>query len=325
MLKGLEFLSPYFALLGLLGLIFWTVDFFRIGKKSELSLGSATEISSSKKLLRFSLFLLGFFSWLLISVALSEPRRPLGYADNKIEVNDIFFVVDISRSMEAFDFKPNRLEAAKKKLNEFIGLRPTDRIGVIIFSEKAYTLLPLSTDLNLIKEVVSEIRMGKLGSGTNIGDALGLAVARSTQSLAKSKIAILLTDGVSNVGSITPMEAADQAAAQGLKVYTIGIGKSKNSKMLKLGSRMRNIPGGSVDLETLQKISDKTGGKHFYAANDGALEEVLEEIQKLEKTEIETSGKIIYKEDYYKFLLFGGILLLLVELVRRVALKESFV
>ena len=230
-MEELEFATAYNSLWGILGLLVWTCSFYYLFKKPELLVptGMLKKTSSVKRL---CVWFLGCIGWLLISYSLTQPRLPQGFAKNKIEVNDIFFVVDVSRSMLADDFKPNRLEVAKDKIADFVGLRPTDRIGLIMFSERAFTLLPLSTDLKLIKQMVAEIDVGgMLGSGTNIGDALGLAVARGAQSLAKSKVIILLTDGVSNVGFLTPLQAAEEAKKQGIKVYTIGIGGRGDAKI----------------------------------------------------------------------------------------------
>ncbi len=261
----------------------------------------------------------------LIGFSLTQPRSPMGFAKNNIKVNDIFIVVDVSRSMLAEDFAPNRLESAKRKIREFVKLRPTDRIGIVMFSEKAFTLLPLSTDLKLIEQIIDEIKVGFLGMGTNIGDALGLAVGRAAQSIAKSKVIILLTDGVSNVGNMTPEQSAVEAKKQGVKVYTIGIGQRSNGALLKTGrgrGRYQRIPGGSVDLKTLDMIASTTGGKSYYASDENALDEVLSEIQELEKTEVKSSTKIIYKELYWNYLAFGLLLLLISESISCFFLKE---
>jgi Ca-activated chloride channel family protein len=228
--------------------------------------------------------------------------------------------------MEADDFKPNRLEVAKKKIEEFIKLRPKDRIGLIMFSEKAFTLLPLTTDTKLIKEMIKQIRTGLFGGGTNIGDALGLGVARAALSLAKNKIIILLTDGVSNVGNMTPLQAAEQAVKEKVKVYTIGIGGKKDARIPVgrgiFGMQYQTIPGGSIDMETLKKIAKMTKGKSYSAADDRALQNVFSDIDKLERTEIKSSGKMVYKELYYKYLLWGVVLFLCGELLRLFVLKE---
>jgi Ca-activated chloride channel family protein len=230
--------------------------------------------------------------------------------------------------MLAEDMTPNRVEAAKQKIHEFVGLFPKDRIGLVIFAEKVFTLLPLTTDLNLIKKMVEQIKLGPLGDGTNIGDALALATGRLIQSQAKNKVIILLTDGVSNVGALTPIQAAEMAAEQKIKIYTIGIGGDKEAR-IPMGPNMfgvqryQMIPGGSVDEKGLKEISAMTNGKSFMASNNKALQNVLYEINKLERTEVEHSGKVIYEELYFKYLLTGILLFLACEMLRRIALKEG--
>ncbi len=323
----MEFTNKAMAIWVLVGLVAWLIGYFHIFKKSEIFVPKKY-LKKASMFPKMLILGLGVIAWLLIAVASTGPRKPLGFAKNKSEVNDIFFVVDVSRSMLANDFKPDRLAVAKQKIADFVELMPTDRIGIVIFSEKAFTLLPLSTDLKLITRMIDEIKTGGfLGGGTNIGDALALAVGRGAQSLAKNKIIILLTDGVSQVGFLTPLQAAEEAKKQKMKVYTIGVGGRANAQ-IPTGRNIfgkttyQNIPGGSYDLETLQKISKITGGKSFVAQNEKALKNVLREIEQLEKTEIDTSGKIIYEEMYLKFLLFGVPLLLIVELGKRYLLKE---
>lgn len=324
-LANISFAGPYYALVGLGGLIVWMLHFYFIGKRPSLFFPEKKLAKAQS--FRMLLGMLGIVAWLFISFALMRPQTPAGLAKNNIEVNDIYFVIDVSRSMLATDFRPNRLEVAKNKISEFVSLRPTDRIGVIMFSEQAYTLVPLSTDLELIKQVIKEINVGFLGAGTNIGDALGLAVGRAAQSIAKNKVVILLTDGVSNVGFMTPLQAAEEAKKQGIKVYTIGIGGNQNAQ-IPLGRNLfgnmqyQNIPGGSIDTETLKKISEITGGKSYVAGNEKALTDVLSEIEKLEKTEIKVSGRVIYNELYFKYFCIGTALLLGVELVRKSYYRE---
>ena len=316
----MTYAHPFFVLFALLGFIFWAMGHFKILKPAQIYLPLRKE-QKKKGWIHMSGFFLGALAWALLGYAMMQPRRPLGFAKNKIEVSDIFFVVDVSFSMKAQDFQPNRLEAAKKKILEFIELRPKDRIGIIIFAHSPFTLLPLSTDLELIKKMVSQIKLGFLGASTNIGDALGLAVVRATKSLAKNKVIILLTDGVSMVGKMTPVQAAHESKSKGIKVYTIGIGRDHTP--IKLSGRYQSIPGGSIDLETLRTISEITGGKSFYAENIGALKKVFSDIQKMEKTEIDSHNKVIYEELYHKFLLAGVLLLLFVEWAKRWALREA--
>jgi Ca-activated chloride channel family protein len=322
-----EFQHIQYAGFAALGLVFWIVGYFYWFKKPQLFIPKKYK-KKGFPFLRSIIFLMGVVSWLYIGFALAGPRRPLGMDKNTIEVNDIFIVLDLSRSMLAEDLKPNRFEAAKQKIQDFVALFPRDRIGIVIFAEKVFTLLPLSTDLNLINKMVAQIKLGPLGDGTNIGDALALAVGRLIQSLAKNKVIILLTDGVSNVGTLTPIQAAEMAAEQKIKIYTIGIGGSKDAR-LPVGPNMfgvqryQMIPGGSIDEKGLQELARITGGKSYMAHDNRALENVLSNINKLERTEIEQSGKVIYEELYFKYLLIGILLLIGTELSRRLLLREG--
>lgn len=321
----MEYREPLLSLIALLAWILWSFDYWKIFRKPLVYLPKTYQISRLT-IFRLTFFALGSAAWFYLAIALMGPRIPHSYTKSKIEVNDIFLVVDVSRSMLADDFKPNRLEVAKNKILEFTELRPTDRIGIVTFSEKAFTLLPLTTDLDLIRRMVSDIDVGFLGSGTNIGDALGLAVGRLVQSVAKNKIIILLTDGVNNVGNITPTQAANEARDQKVKIYTIGIGTDENAQIPvgrnMFGQQYQNIPGGSIDEKSLQEISETTGGKSYLAANEKALKDVLSIISKLEKTEIEHSGKIVYEELYLKYLIRGFFILVAAEILRRVVLRE---
>lgn len=275
---------------------------------------------------RAAVFLVGALGWALLSYSMTGPRKPLKTMPSNIEVNDIFFVVDVSRSMLADDIKPNRLEVAKEKLREFARLRPTDRVGVIIFSEKVFTMLPLTTDPGLVDQILSEIRIGFLGSGTNIGDGLALAVGRAKASETKNKVVILLTDGVNNVGNVTPIQAAELAKEEDIRVYTITLGTRSDAKIPVgkglFGTQYQTIPGGSFDLETMREISDMTNGKSYMADSEESLKEILEEIQNLEKTEIKNHNQVVYDEKFFDFLLWGALLLAGCELLRRNVLRE---
>jgi Ca-activated chloride channel homolog len=320
----MEFKHPIYFIVAILLVLSYFVKSFQFGKNAEFFIPKSFW-NKKMRFIRLIVIFIGLVGTGLIGFSLSQPRLPMGVSKNKVKVNDVFIVVDVSRSMLAEDFRPNRLEAAKNRIRDFVKLRPTDRIGIIMFSEKVFTLLPLSTDLKLIDQVVGEINVGFLGMGTNIGDALGLAVGRSTQSLADSKVIILLTDGVSNVGNMTPLQAAEQAKEKGVKVYTIGIGKEGDDAKLQIrkgSGQYQRIPGGSVDLETLDKIAEITRGKSFYASSENALQDVLDEIQKLEKTEIETSAKVIYKELYWNYLIWGVLLFLIAESITLFLFKE---
>lgn len=315
----MEYKTIYFSLIGIFGLVVWILSFWNIFKEAELQVpGVVDGRSHYSKARRWFVFILGLVGWLLISFALAGPRTPKLFKPASIEVNDIFFVVDVSRSMLAEDFKPNRLEVAKSKIKEFVQLRPTDRIGIIIFSEKAYTLLPLTTDLKLVSDIVNEIEVGFLGSGTAIGDALGLAVARGVRSEADNKVIILITDGVNNVGTLDPLKAADLAKENGIKVYTVGVGGDEGGHLA--GYRM--IPGGSIDFQTLKAISDKTGGRSYAAKSESSLKKVLLDIEKLEKSKVETQALVVYDELFYIYLFLGTIFFGFSELFRKLILRE---
>lgn len=325
----MDFKNVYLSIIGLIGLLFWLIKFFHFGKKAELFypfVKSENKVDG-KKILRTIMLVVGIVGWLLISFSLTGPRKSLKFSKSNIEVNDIFFVVDVSLSMLAIDFKPNRLEAAKRKMLDFVSLRPTDRIGIVMFSEKPFTLLPLTTDLEVVKKVSKDIKTGFLGKGTNIGDAVGLAVARAAQSPTKNKIIILLTDGVSNIGNLTPLQATRMAKEQKIKIYTIAIGSDKDAKIpvgkgLFGGTRYQYIPGGSIDLKLLKEMAQITGGKSYIARDEESLKNILDDIENLEKTEIKVSKQVVYKELFFKFLLTGIFLLLLSELTRKLVLRE---
>lgn len=255
-----------------------------------------------------------------------QPRKPQKFSPSSIEVNDIVLCIDVSRSMLAEDIKPNRLEVAKERIRDFARMRPTDRISIVIFSEKVFTLLPLTTDPRLVDQVLAEISIGYLGSGTNIGDGLALSVARAVNSETKNKVIVLLTDGVANVGTMTPIQAAEEAKKYGIKVYTIGLGTDDDAKIPVgngiFGTQYQLIPGGSIDYKVLKEISDLTGGKFYPAKSDKGLKEILDDIQDLEKTEIKVNNQIVYDEKYYEYLVIGVSLLILVEILRRLLMRD---
>ena len=323
----MEFKYPHLLWLGVVAGIMWALDYWKVFQRAQLYFPQGqSPFAWWKKTLRIVLFTAGAVGWAYLSYSLMQPRKPQKYSPSNIEINDIVITIDVSRSMLAEDLKPNRLEVAKEKIREFTRLRPTDRISVIIFSEKVFTLLPLTTDPTLVDKVLSEISIGYLGSGTNIGDGLALSVARAVNSDTKNKVIILLTDGVANVGTLTPIQAAEEAKKYGIKVYTIGLGTDGDAKIPVgpgvFGTQYQLIPGGSIDYKTLKEISDLTGGKFYPAKSEDALKEILNDIQKLEKTEIKVNHQIVYDEQFYYYLLLGVAILFGVEVLRRLLLKD---
>jgi Ca-activated chloride channel family protein len=322
-----EYKNPLLLWIGIFAGLVWSLDYWKVFLRANLYFPSQGHaLSWWKTISRVILFMAGLVGWGYLSYSLMQPRLPHKYSPSSIEVNDIVLCIDVSRSMLAEDIRPNRLEVAKEKIREFVRLRPTDRISVVIFSEKVFTLLPLTTDPSLVDKVLAEISIGYLGSGTNIGDGLALSVARAVNSEAKNKVIILLTDGVANVGTLTPIQAAEEAKKYNIKVYTIGLGTDEAARIPVgngiFGTQYQNIPGGSIDYKTLKEISDLTGGKFYPAKTESGLKNILDDIQKLEKTEIKVNSQIVYDERYYDYLFIGVALIFMVEMLRRLLLKD---
>jgi len=323
----MEYKSPFLLWVGVVVALIWALDYWKIFQKAQVYFPEGvSRLDWWKKSLRGFLFAAGLVGWGYLSYSLMQPRVPQKFSPSNIEVNDIILCIDVSRSMLAEDIKPNRLEVAKERIREFARLRPTDRISIVIFSEKVFTLLPLTTDPSLVDQVLSEISIGYLGSGTNIGDGLALSVARAVNSETKNKVIVLLTDGVANVGTLTPLQAAEEAKKYGIKVYTIGLGTDDDAKIPVgngiFGTQYQLIPGGSIDYKVLKQIADLTGGKFYPAKSENGLKEILNDIQKLEKTEIKVNHQIVYDEQYYSYLLIGVAILFAVEVLRRLLLKD---
>lgn len=323
----MEYKYPYLLWLGVFAGVLWVFDYWKFFQPAKLYFPNQDhKLSLWKSSSRLIFFLAGLIGWAYLSYSLMQPRKAHKISPNNIEVNDIVLCIDVSRSMLAEDIKPNRLEVAKQRIREFAAMRPTDRIAVVLFSEKVFTLLPLTTDPSLVDKALADISIGMLGSGTNIGDGLALSVARAVNSETKNKVIVLLTDGVANVGTMTPIQGAEEAKKYGIKVYTIGLGTDEDAKIPVgngiFGTQYQLIPGGSIDYKVLKEISEMTGGKFYPAKSDKALKNILEDIQKLEKTEIKVNNRIVYDEQYYSFFAIGACLIFLVELLRRLLLKD---
>ena len=280
------------------------------------SFGNFGETGSSlKQYLRHVLPALRMLSIALLILVLARPQSKLSWKNVTTEGIDIVLSMDISASMLAQDFKPNRLDASKEVAIEFIDSRPNDRIGLVIFSGESFTQCPLTTDHPVIKNLFSGIKTGMIADGTAIGMGLANAVNRIKDSKAKSKVVILLTDGVNNVGSIAPLTAADIAKLYGIRVYTIGIGT-----MGKALSPVALYPNGQyeydyvdvkIDENVLTKIAQMTGGKYFRATDKGKLKSVYKEIDALEKTIIEEKNFTNKEERFLPFAVAACILFLL--------------
>jgi Ca-activated chloride channel family protein len=334
MLEGIEFLNKeLFWLLLLLPLaLLWYI--FKYKKQTaEFKISSTKGFKVGNSILpklKQVLFLLRLVALALIITALARPRTVDVSTKTKTTRGiDIVIAIDVSASMLAKDLLPNRLEALKKVAAEFIKGRPNDRIGLVEYAGESYTKTPITSDKNIVLRSLRTIKYNTIiEGGTAIGMGLATAVNRIKDSKAKSKIIILLTDGVNNSGFIDPKIASELAVEYGIKVYTIGLGTNGTAL-----SPVAILPNGNfqygrvqvtIDEELLKEIADVTGGEYFRATNNKKLVEIYDEINKLEKTEIEEFKFYNYEEKYRPLVLLAG-LLLLIEVLLRFTIFRSFV
>ena len=251
-------------------------------------------------------------------VVLARPQSTDHFHDEKTEGIDIVMAMDISGSMLAVDFKPNRLEAAKDVAMQFISGRPNDNIGLVIFAGESFTQCPLTTDHNALLNLFADVKTGMLTDGTAIGNGLATAVNRIKESKAKSKVLILLTDGCNNCGSIAPEKAAEIAQTFGVRIYTIGVGTIGTAPMpvqTNFGIQYQDMEV-KIDEELLGNIASMTGGKYFRATDKKSLKTVYNEIDQMEKTIMEVREYTKRTEEYLPFA-FAALVLLLLEIVLR--------
>lgn len=252
----------------------------------------------------------------LLIVALARPRSSSQTEKVDTEGIDIVFAMDVSTSMLARDFTPDRISAAKDIAIEFIAQRPTDRMGIVVFAGESYTQCPLTTDRATLINLMKELETGLIDDGTAIGNGLATAVARMKDSDAKSRVVILLTDGVNNRGEITPLTAAEIAKTYGIRVYTIGVGANGTAPypiMTPWGVRMQDIEV-QIDEDLLRGIADATGGRYFRATDNTKLAEIYSEINKMERAKTTVDSFPVYQELFGKFAL-AALVLLLVEVL----------
>ncbi len=248
-------------------------------------------------------------------VALARPQDFSSGQNVSAEGIDIAIVLDISGSMLAEDFKPNRLDAAKNLTDQFIKERVSDRIGLVIFAREAFTQCPLTIDYAVLRNLLSDIKSGMVPDGTAIGNAIANGVNRLKDSDAESKVMILLTDGVNNAGEVDPLSAAEISRTFGIRIYSIGVGTRGEAPYpvrTPFGIRYQMMPV-EIDEPLMKKISETTGGQYFRATNNKALQEIYKTIDKMEKTKIEITSYRNARELYYGWL-GGGLLLLFLEL-----------
>lgn len=256
----------------------------------------------------------------LLLLALARPQKTNEKVEQWTEGIDIMLALDISQSMQIEDFEPNRLEAAKDVARQFVDGRKQDRIGLVVFSGDAFSLAPLTTDYKLLKTYFNEVNFDMIENrGTAIGSALGVVTNRMRESESKSKVAILISDGDNTAGNIDPITAAELAAAYGIKIYTIIVGKEGMVPFGKDFFGRPNMVENTVDETTMRKIAEIGGGQFFRVTDNEALLNVFAQIDAFEKAEIKET-RFKDTSDYYSNYLMWGIILLLLWL----ALKSSF-
>lgn len=327
--ENLQFANPWFFLLLLLlplaGLWYVRNRRSRYAALQMPSLASISGASSLRARLHGLLPLLRALAFVALVVALARPQYILKEEDITADGVDIMLVMDLSSSMLAQDFKPDRLEASKQVADEFIAKRQYDRIGLVVFSGEAFTQCPLTTDHAVLRMFLDKLQCGLLEDGTAIGMGLATAVNRIKDSPAKSKIVILLTDGVNNSGYVKPMTASEIAHEFGVKVYTIGVGTTGDA-IAPVGRRsdgqyVFGLTPVEIDEGLLANISDMTGGKYFRATSRAALEKIYDYIDSMEKTKIEITTIKRKTEGFYNFVLVGMLLLVLELLLRYTVLR----
>ena len=259
----------------------------------------------------------------LIIIAIARPRSSTEMQKVDTEGIDIVLAMDVSSSMLARDFTPDRLSAAKDIAIEFIAQRPSDRLGIVVFAGESYTQCPLTTDRATLINLMKEIQTGLIDDGTAIGNGLATAVARMKDSDAKSRVVILLTDGVNNSGEITPQTAAEIAKTYGIRVYTIGVGRDGTAPypvMTPFGIKYQDVKV-EIDEELLKGIASSTGGRYFRAKDNTKLAEIYSEINQMEKTRTTIDSFPIYKELYMGYAL-AALACFLVELLLKLLLRR---
>jgi Ca-activated chloride channel family protein len=333
MFENIEFLNKelfWFLLLLPIAIAWYILKYNKQTAELKISSTKGFKTTSFWSRLRHLMFVLRLIALALLITALARPRTVDVSTKTKTTRGiDIVMAIDVSASMLAKDLLPNRLEALKEVAADFIDGRPNDRIGLVEYAGEAYTKTPITTDKSIVQRSLRDIKYNTIiEGGTAIGMGLATSVNRLKDSRAKSKVIILLTDGVNNSGFIDPKIASELAVEYGIKVYTIGLGT--NGMAL---SPVAINPNGTfrygrqqveIDEKLLEEIADATGGKYFRATNNKKLAEIYKEINKLEKTEIEEKKYYNYDEKYRPLVLLAG-LLLLIEIVLRNTIFRSFV
>jgi Ca-activated chloride channel family protein len=320
----------FFWLLGLIPLLIVFYIYKELKARPTLQLASTKAFQNSKNTWRLYgrhiPFVIRLVVVFLVVVALARPQSSSKEQNVNTEGIDIIISMDISTSMLAQDLKPNRLEASQKVAMEFIEARENDRIGLVVFAGESFTQAPLTTDHSVLKNLFGKIKSGNIKDGTALGEGLATAVNRIKESKAKSKVVIILTDGVNNSGSIAPITAAEIAKTFKVRVYTIGVGSQGMAPypiQTPYGTISQNVPV-EIDEASMKEIAKITGGKYFRATNNKKLKSIYQEIDKLEKTKIEVTEFRKYAEEYLPFALVACALLIL-EIILRYTIFRTLI
>lgn len=327
--KHLSFAHPlYFGLLLLIPFMIWWQQRTKTKDNPAIRLTTLAGISGIKPTWRVRcrpiLFVLRIIALAALCFALARPQSSNTTENIDSEGVDIVLSIDVSGSMLAEDFQPNRIEAAKKVAMQFVDARPTDRLGLVIFSGESFTQCPITIDHNVLKEQLSQIKSGVLQDGTAIGMGLATGVDRLRYAKGKSRVLILLTDGVNNTGLIDPMTALEIAKSYKVRVYTVGVGSMGQAPypvQTPFGIQKQMMPV-QIDEPLLKKISVETGGKYYRATNNTSLATIYKDIDKLEKTKVEISSYKHYAELFFPFALLA-IFCLVLEMVLRYTVFRS--
>ena len=324
----INFVHPYFLSLLLLVplLVFWYIR--QLTKRyASMRMPAMDNFSASsiRGRLQVILPILRALAFIALVIALARPQKSLREEDIKAEGLDIMMAIDLSSSMLAQDFDPNRLEASKRVGRDFIAKRAYDRVGLVVFAGEAFTQCPLTTDHDVVQQFLASLECGILEDGTAIGMGLATAVNRIKDSPVKSKIVILLTDGVNNTGYVAPLQAAQVAQEFGVKVYTIGVGSTGQtmapSARRRDGRYVFNMVRVEIDEALLTQIAQMTGGKYYRATDEASLINIYDTIDQLEKTEIDVTVIKRYSEEFYWFVIIGLIFLALEVFLRYTVLR----
>lgn len=332
-MKAITFVNPEFFWLFLLFPLLIAWQWFRRKKEvpavSFSSLQQFSAVRTWHTTLRPLLYVLRGLALAALIVALARPRSSSEITKTKTtEGIDIILSIDMSSSMLAKDLKPNRIEALKRVASQFIEQRTSDRIGIVVYSGESYTKVPATTDKSVVLQALKDIKQGEIEDGTAIGMGLGTAINRLKDSKTKSKVIILMTDGVNNTGVIDPLSAAELAKEYGIRVYTIGIGT--NGKALSPvaynpdGSLQYDMVPVEIDDKLLSEIARSTGGQYFRATDNKKLAQIYTEIDKLEKSKIEELKYYQHQENFRPWALLA-LVFLVAEFGLRHTVFRSFV